>query len=55
MDILRVLCDSNHPNSFLRLLLKLKCNIKKKIPDPKKIYAAHSLRNVALQNAFLSG
>ena len=39
---------------FLRLSMKLKCNIKKKTPDPKETHAAYSLRNTALQNASTS-
>lgn len=39
---------------FLRLSMKLKCNIKKKTPDPKETRAAYSLRNTALQNASTS-
>lgn len=53
-------CDSDNEFVilwfFLRLSMKLKCNIKKKkkTQDPKETHAAYSWRNIALQNASTS-
>ena len=55
MEMFGVPCDSDNSDFFLRLSMKLKCNIKKKkTPDPKETRAAYSWRNTALQDASTS-